>query len=114
MPNRQWFCWNLCLKYSCGCSSTSSEHVCNEDRGVKCHSWTAVRVTDRTCDKHRELDGCFLAEGEEEEGRWVDEELGRAAEAVVSEGGGAGLERGRRRVGGGGGEEMGGRRAGGW
>lgn len=35
MPNRQWFCWNLCLKYSCGCSTTSSEHVCNEDRGVK-------------------------------------------------------------------------------
>jgi len=36
MPNRQYYCWKLCLKFNCGCSEyTPTQHVCNANRGVQ-------------------------------------------------------------------------------
>lgn len=77
----------------------------NTNPPLPSHSWTAVRVTARTCGKHRELDGCLAAadEGEEEGDWWVDggeDELVRVGGEEV--GRASGLERGRRVVGGGG------------
>ncbi|KAK1755743.1 hypothetical protein QBC47DRAFT_401907 [Echria macrotheca] len=54
MPNRQYFCWKLCLKFNCGCiEHTSTQHVCNTNRGVSCNQWMITCATDKDCDTHR-------------------------------------------------------------
>ncbi|KAK5651553.1 hypothetical protein OQA88_11918 [Cercophora sp. LCS_1] len=66
MPNRQYYCWKLHLKYSCGCSSSAAtQHVCNENRGIYCHRWMITRSTNKSCESHRAAG--LHGESEEEE-----------------------------------------------
>ncbi|KAK0619841.1 hypothetical protein B0T14DRAFT_216553 [Immersiella caudata] len=54
MPARQYYCWKLALKYHCGCLEyTSTQHVCNSNKGIECHRWMITRSTDKNCDSHR-------------------------------------------------------------
>ncbi|KAK3353562.1 hypothetical protein B0T25DRAFT_568760 [Lasiosphaeria hispida] len=54
MPNRQYFCWKLCLQFRCGCSeSTATQHVCHSHPGLQCYQWQITRRTNKHCESHR-------------------------------------------------------------
>ncbi|KAK4100859.1 hypothetical protein N658DRAFT_507528 [Parathielavia hyrcaniae] len=57
---RQYYCWKVCLTFSCGCTETTpTTHRCGPSR-EGCNNWMTYKRTDKSCEEHRLLDGWGL------------------------------------------------------
>ncbi|KAK0714914.1 hypothetical protein B0H67DRAFT_228521 [Lasiosphaeris hirsuta] len=90
MPNRQYFCWKLCLQFRCGCSeSTATQHVCNSHPRLQCYQWQITRRTNKHCETHRidglSGEGAVDDEEEEQTEKQLHDEIRQQIQAQIQE-----------------------------